>query len=130
MFRISTYRTAGLLAMAVALCAAPAMAQLSSNEITLLKQSRGAQVLSSDGALVGTTEGASITDGKARLFLRASRGSLFSRKGKPLVLNTPTDDIRLVNGAWVLSSDEQRVKVRANFTQTEDAPITINLPAR
>ncbi|MEL6619262.1 MAG: hypothetical protein AAFP16_10330 [Pseudomonadota bacterium] len=130
MFRISTYRTAGLLAAALAVITTPALAQLSSDQIAQLKQSRGAQVLSSDGALVGTMDGASINGDKARLFLRAARGSLFSRKGKPLVLNTSTDDIRLVNGAWVLSSDELRVKVRANFTQTEDAPITINLPAR
>ena len=130
MFRVSTYRAAALVAVATALMAPPAMAQLSSDQIAQLKQSRGAQVLSSDGALVGTTDGASISGDKARLFLRASRGSLFSRKGKPLVLNTATADIRLENGAWILASDTQRVRVRANFTQTEDAPITINLPAR
>ena len=125
-------RPAGLTLTAtlIAALAAPALADLSAAELEQLRQSRNAQVLTSDGALVGETDGGSVSADKIRLFLDAVPGSVFSRLGKPLVLNTVASDITLVNGAWVLSSDRDRVRVRANFVQTEDAPITIILPRR
>ncbi|WP_299687026.1 hypothetical protein [uncultured Tateyamaria sp.] len=107
-----------------------ASAELSTAERDLLRQSRNAPVLTSDGALVGETDGGSVTADRIRLFLDAVPGSVFSRLGKPIVLNTNATDITLINDAWVLSSDRLRVRTRANFVQTEDAPITINLPRR
>ena len=119
-----------LTAVLIAALTSPALADLSAAELEQLRQSRNAQVLTSDGALVGETDGGSVSTDKVRLFLDAVPGSVFSRLGKPLILNTVASDITLVNGAWVLSSDRERVRVRANFVQTEDAPITINLPRR
>ncbi|WP_415920809.1 hypothetical protein [Tateyamaria sp. SN6-1] len=119
-----------MLTLGIAACASPLLAELSAEERDLLKASRNAPVLTSDGVLIGETDGGSVGSDKVRLFLDPVPGSEFSRLGKPLVLNTVPDAITLVNGAWVLSSDRQRVRVRANFVQTEDAPITINLPRR
>ncbi|MEM7631180.1 MAG: hypothetical protein AAF822_12655 [Pseudomonadota bacterium] len=125
-----TPRTQLALTALIASLATPAMADLSATELEQLRQSRNAPVLTSDGALVGETDGGSVGADKVRLFLDPVPGSVFSRIGKPLILNTAPQDITLINGAWVLSSDRTRVRTRANFVQTDDAPITINLPRR
>ncbi|MEO1779638.1 MAG: hypothetical protein AAFU63_12700 [Pseudomonadota bacterium] len=125
-----TPRTQLVLTALIAGLATPAMADLSATELEQLRQSRNAPVLTSDGALVGETDGGSVGADKVRLFLDPVPGSVFSRIGKPLILNTAPQDITLIDGAWVLSSDRTRVRTRANFVQTDDAPITINLPRR
>ncbi|MEL7126220.1 MAG: hypothetical protein AAGK30_08315 [Pseudomonadota bacterium] len=125
-----TPRTQLALTALIAGLATPAMADLSATELEQLRQSRNAPVLTSDGALVGETDGGSVGADKVRLFLDPVPGSVFSRIGKPLILNTAPQDITLIDGAWVLSSDRTRVRTRANFVQTDDAPITINLPRR
>ena len=110
--------------------AQPGLADLNAAELDLLRQSRNAPVLTSDGVLVGETDGGTVSADKVRLFLDPVPGSVFSRLGKPIVLNTVPSELALRNGAWILSSDRTRVRTRANFVQTEDAPITVNLPKR
>ena len=84
-----------MLTLGIAACASPLLAELSAEERDLLKASRNAPVLTSDGVLIGETDGGSVGSDKVRLFLDPVPGSEFSRLGKPLVLNTVPDAITL-----------------------------------
>lgn len=112
--------------------AATAWADLSPADITALDSARNVRVLSSDGAILGITEGISFQGDRARLFVTPKGGTIFRRTGgKQIVVTTRTNQLTLRGSDLVMDADAQRVRIKANKSFTDDSsPITILLLSR
>ncbi|WP_299687028.1 hypothetical protein [uncultured Tateyamaria sp.] len=119
-----------LIALGLCVQATSSHAELSAAEAVQLEKLRGVPVVSLDGALVGTIDGASVNGDRASIFLRPSQGSLFRLRGKDVVIRTPTSEISLQANAIVLNSDAQRIKIKATKVKKDDDMIDIILPRR
>ena len=126
----SSLLKSALIALALSLPATASLADLSDAEAAQLEKLRGVPVVSNDGALVGTIEGASVSGDRASIFVRPSQGSLFRFRGKDVVVRTPTSEISLQANAIVLNSDAQRIKIKATKVKQDDDMIDIILPRR
>ena len=123
------YRAA-LAALALAFTTGAATAELSHDQAVQLEQLRGVPIVSLDGALVGTIDGASVNGGSASIFVRQVPGSLFRLRGKDIVIRTPTSEVSLRADAIVLNSDALRIKIKATKFDRDDEMIDIVLPRR
>ena len=121
---------ATLIALGLSLSATDGHAELSASEAVQLEKLRGVPVVSLDGALVGTIDGASVKGDRASIFVRPSQGSLFRLRGKDVIIRTPTSEITLQANAIVLNADAQRIKIKATKIKKDDDMIDIVLPRR
>lgn len=117
-------------ALALAVSATQGSADLTTAESAQVEKLRGVQVLSADGGLVGLIEGASITPGRAALFLRSASGSFLRYRGKDIVILTQATEIDLTAGGIVLSANAQRIKNGASLFEKDDEYVTIALARR
>ena len=127
---MTSFLKSTVLAATLALPATISHADLTAAEAVQLEKLRGVPVVSVDGALVGTIDGASVQGDRASIFLRPSQGSLFRLRGKDVVIRTPTSEISLQANAIVLNSDAQRIKIKVTKLKKDDDMIDILLPRR
>ncbi|WP_415920810.1 hypothetical protein [Tateyamaria sp. SN6-1] len=116
--------------LAALIMASASHADLSRSEAQQLEQLRGVPVVSRDGAVVGTIEGASVSGDRASIFLKPSSGNLLRTRGKDVVVRTQTSEISLQANAIVLNSDARRIKIKATKFKADDDVIDIILPRR
>ncbi|MEL7132260.1 MAG: hypothetical protein AAGK77_07600 [Pseudomonadota bacterium] len=115
-------------ALLISLAAPLAQADLSPADIQVIDGRSGLQVFSSDGALIGTTNGLRVSGDRARLFVRPRVGSIRRLQGRDVVITTKTDLLTLRSGALVLDADERRVRTKVqNPSSRETGPLTILL---
>ncbi|WP_299552617.1 hypothetical protein [uncultured Tateyamaria sp.] len=122
-----------LFAAAVAtLTASGAQADLTPTDIDALSGNAKVRVLSSDGAILGVTDGISFQGDRARLFVLTRGGNIFRRTGgKDIVVTTMTNKLTLKGQDLIMDADAQRVRIKANKSFTDDSsPITILLLGR
>ena len=123
--------------MRFAKCAAPllvaalalpigAQADLSAADINALSNGAKGRVLASDGAVLGTIDGVSISGDRAKLFVLTRGGNIFRRTGgKDIVVTTTPAKLTRQGSDLVMDADAQRVRVKANKSFTDDSsPIT------
>ncbi len=107
-----------------------AMAELTVADRQTISTQNGLRVVSSDGAVIGLTDGVSFQKDRTRLYLLARGGSIFriGGGGKDIVVTTYTDTLSLRGSDIVLNADKQRVRNKANGSFTDDsAPFEILL---
>ena len=129
MLRFRTLVAATLLALPVQ----TAYADLTPQDISTIQVQKAIRLLTSDGAVIGLTDGFSVQNDRARLFLRARGGSIFSvgGGGKDIVVTTYTDKLTLRGDDLVLDATKQSVKNSASMSFTDDSsPIEILLLGR
>lgn len=114
--------------VALGLCATLAHADLTAAEAAQVKQLRGAPVLSSDGALVGLIEGASISGDKTSLFLKPASGDILPRNGLEIIIRTNTTEVSLSGNQIILNADRQRVRTKARIKKDDSEQILVILP--
>lgn len=114
--------------IALSLTALTAQADLTANEAAQVKKLRFTPVLSSDGALVGLIEGASISGDKASLFLKPASGDILRRNGKEIVIRTNTTELTLQGDKIILNANAQRVRTKAKVLKDYDEQIIVTLP--
>ena len=116
-------------AISASLLATSAQADLSPADIQAIDGRSGLAVLSSDGALLGRTNGINFTQDRVRLFIIQQPGSLFrGRGGKDIVVTTFTTNVTLRGSNVVLDADAQRLRTKAGGSFTDDSsPLTILL---
>jgi len=109
-----------------------ALADLTPTDINALSGNAKLRVLSSDGAVLGVTDGIRFQGDRVRLFLLTRGGNIFRRTGgKDIVLTTRPDKLTLRGNELIMDADAQRVRVKANKSFTDDSsPITILLLGR
>lgn len=115
----------------MAMPAAMAQANLTPAEVSALDGKSGIRVLTSDGAYIGTTNGINIRQERTRMFLRPLQGSIFRRSHNDIVVTTLTGNLTLRGNDLVLADDKQRVRIKANYSASDDTPqVTILLLQR
>ncbi|MEL7132258.1 MAG: hypothetical protein AAGK77_07590 [Pseudomonadota bacterium] len=114
--------------LAFALTAGLAQADLTAAEADQLRQLRGAPVLSSDGALVGRIEGASVSGDRTALFLKPASGDILPRNGLEIVIRTNTTEVSLDGNQIILNADRQRVRTKARIKKDDSDQIVVILP--
>ena len=117
-----------LVALTLTLMPIGAQAELSAQELTRIDAPGTWRLLSSDGAVIGLSDGVTVQDGRVRLFLRPRGGSIFARgtSGKDIVVTTYDTLLTLHGGDLVLDATAQRIKNRANMSFTDDSsPIEV-----
>ncbi|MBY5932305.1 hypothetical protein KUV51_04770 [Tateyamaria omphalii] len=104
-------------------------ADLSSADVTALSNGPKGRVLASDGAVLGTIDGVSISGDRAKLFVLTRGGNIFRRTGgKDIVVTTTPAKLTRQGNDLVMDADAQRVRIKANKSFTDDSsPITILL---
>ncbi|KIC48553.1 hypothetical protein [Tateyamaria sp. ANG-S1] len=114
--------------LALSLTAATAHADLTARDAAQVEKLRGTAVISSDGALVGLIEGASISGDRASLFLKPGSGDILRRSGKDIIIRTNTTELTLQGTQIILNANAQRVRTKAKVIKDNDDQITVNLP--
>ena len=106
-----------------------ALADLSAADINALSSGFKGRVLASDGAVLGTIDGISISEDRAKLFVLTRGGNIFRRTGgKDIVVTTTPNQLTRQGNDLVMDADTQSVRIKANKSFTDDsAPITILL---
>ncbi|WP_299724146.1 hypothetical protein [uncultured Tateyamaria sp.] len=125
-----TLLRACLAAFALNLSTSLAFAELAPEDLTRIDAPGEYRLLSSDGAVIGLTDGISVQEDRVRMFLRARGGSIFSVRGggKDIVVTTYATSLSLNGSDLVLNVTTQRIKNRANMSFTDDSsPIEILL---
>ncbi len=125
--RIKSIKTT-LVALALGIAATASHADLTAAEAATVEKLRNAQVLSSDGALVGLIEGASISGGRASLFLKPASGDVLRRNGKEIIIRTNTTELTLQGNQIILNANKQRVQTKAYVRKEDDDRILVHLP--
>lgn len=122
-------RWAALLTATAMILPAAGQADLSAADITALSSGTKGRVLASDGAILGTIDGFSVSGDRAKLFVLTRGGNIFRRTGgKDIVVTTATDLLTRRGNDLVMDADAQRVRIKANKSFTDDSsPITILL---
>ena len=123
------HKAAALLTAIALTLPATAQADLSSADISALSNGPKGRVLASDGAILGTIDGVSVSGDRAKLFVLTRGGNIFRRTGgKDIVVTTRTDKLTRRGSDLVMDADAQRVRIKANTSFTDDSsPITILL---
>ncbi|WP_299148469.1 hypothetical protein [uncultured Tateyamaria sp.] len=116
-------------AAALALTTPAAQAELSPSDINALNGKSGFRVLSSDGVVVGVSNGIKINTDRTRMFLRPRGGRVFLPSGgKDIVITVLTSQLTLRGGDLVLDADKQRLRTKAKKSFTDDSsPIEVIL---
>ncbi|MBY5932304.1 hypothetical protein KUV51_04765 [Tateyamaria omphalii] len=117
-----------LATLALGLAATTAQADLTASQAAQVEKLRGTAVYSSDGALVGLMEGASISGDRASLFLKPGSGDILRRSGKDIIIRTNTTELSLQGTQLFLSANAQRVRTKAKVFKEDDDQITVHLP--
>lgn len=115
-------------ALALGIAATASQADLTADEAAQVEKLRGAQVLSSDGALVGLIEGASINGDKASLFLKPASGNVLRRNGKEITIRTNTTELTLQGNQIILNATKQRVRIKAYVEKDDNNRVLVTLP--
>ena len=114
--------------VALGLTAVAAQADLTASQAAQVEKLRYTPVLSSDGALVGLIEGASISGDKASLFLKPASSDILRRNGKDIIIRTNTTELTLQGTQLFLNANAQRVRTKAKVFKEDDDRITVHLP--
>lgn len=114
--------------VALGLTTVAAQADLTASQAAEVEKLRYAQVLSSDGVLVGLIEGASISGDKASLFLKPASGNILRRNGKDIIVRTNTTELTLQGNQIILNANAQRVRTKAKVLKDYDDRIIVTLP--
>ena len=114
--------------VALGLTTVAAQADLTASQAAQVEKLRYAQVLSSDGVLVGLIEGASISGDKASLFLKPASGNILRRNGKDIIVRTNTTELTLQDNQIILNANAQRVRTKAKVLKDYDDRIIVTLP--
>ncbi|WP_299042395.1 hypothetical protein [uncultured Tateyamaria sp.] len=114
--------------IALGLSTIAAQADLTVSEAAQVEKLRYTPVLSSDGALVGLIEGASISGDKASLFLKPASSDILRRNGKDIIIRTNTTELTLQGNRIILNANAQRVRTKAKVLKDYDDQIIVTLP--
>lgn len=114
--------------VALGLTTVAAQADLTASQAAQVEKLRYAQVLSSDGVLVGLIEGASISGDKASLFLKPASGNILRRNGKDIIVRTNSTELTLQGNQIILNANAQRVRTKAKVLKDYDDRIIVTLP--
>ncbi|APX11702.1 hypothetical protein [Tateyamaria omphalii] len=128
MTSLATVAKRSLVALTLSLAAATAQADLTASEAAQVEKLRGTGVFSSDGALVGLIEGASISGDRAALFLTPGSGDVLRQRGKDIIIRTNTSELSLRGTQIILNADAQRVRTKAFVQKEDDDQVTVTLP--
>lgn len=90
--------------------AATAHADLSASDIEAVNGKSGIRVFSADGSFVGITNGISISNDRARLFVVPRSGSLFRSRGKDIVITADTALVARRGNDLIVEATDQRLR--------------------
>lgn len=94
----------------------------------LLNAGAGTPVLSSDGANVGLIRSRGrMANGRIRLFVRRTRGSLFRRIDEDVLIDLDAEDASIQSGAIVLGATAQTLRQRLQYNSRVDSSGRIRL---
>ncbi|MEM6758347.1 MAG: hypothetical protein AAF601_02605 [Pseudomonadota bacterium] len=115
-------------ALALCISAVPAWAGLTEAQTTQVEKSIGTKVFTNDGAVIGTTNGARISQTKARIFVKANRGSIVRPRGASVTLIADTDTLTLTEAGLIVPVDRQFIQTAdGNFFPDDDGELLIIL---
>ncbi|MEL6566610.1 MAG: hypothetical protein AAFQ59_19360 [Pseudomonadota bacterium] len=106
-------RTASTAALLM-ISATGAFAELSQSDLARIDGQSGIRVLTSDGAIVGTTNGLSIRGDRIRLLLVPRPRTVFPGRGRNVNITTTAENLTLRENELILDATRQRVRVRAS----------------
>ena len=126
---LKSFATSVAISLALSRAAAEAQAELSPAEVQAINGKSGLRVLSSDGVVVGTSNGINIDKERTRMFLRSSGGRVFFPSGgKEIIITVLTNQLTLRGNDLVLDADKQRLRNKAKKSFTDDSsPIEVIL---
>jgi len=128
---ITMLKTARALALAAAMPAAAAHADLTEADLAAISGKSGLQVFASDGAYVGVTNGVTVKEDRTRLFVIPRRNSIFRRTGRDVTITTFNDRITRRGDELILDADGPTMRLRATrVVVDDDSPISVVLLGR
>ncbi|MEL7163879.1 MAG: hypothetical protein AAGL96_00285 [Pseudomonadota bacterium] len=114
---------------ALTLAASPVWAGLTDLQTTQVEKSIGTRVLTSDGAIIGKTNGARISQSKARIFIEYTSGAIVRPRGATLTLVADPDTLTLTDAGLIVPVDRQYIRTAdGNFFPEDEGQILIVLP--
>ncbi|MEL7091743.1 MAG: hypothetical protein AAFN94_08420 [Pseudomonadota bacterium] len=121
--------TKSLAALALVLTTSPLWAGLTESQTTLVEKSIGTKVLTSDGAVIGTTNGARISATRARIYVKSNAGSILRPRGATATLIADPSTLTLTDAGLVVPVDRQFIRTAdGNFFPDDEGALLIVLP--
>lgn len=116
-----------VLGLSISIAATAGHADLSQAEAAQLEKLRGVPVVSADGAVVGTIDGASVGSDRTKLFLRPVPTGFFAKRRADILVSSRTSSISLQGNAIVLDASKADIRTSATNKKEDDDRIVVFL---